>query len=145
MRRGDGNGGQVNGGRVRGGRGRRWGGAGERGAGTVWVVAFMAVIWVGGVAALTVGGVRAARHRGDAAADLAALAGAAHVADGRAAACGRAREIAAASGARLQTCTVRGDVVEVRVVVRVKGPGEIGDLRIVSRARAGPVGDMGVT
>ncbi|WP_051300785.1 Rv3654c family TadE-like protein [Actinomadura rifamycini] len=124
----------------------RWGGgAGERGVGTVWVVAFMAVIWVGGVAALAVGGVRAARHRGDAAADLAALAGAAHVASGRAAACGRARDIAAASGARLRTCTVRGDVVEVRVVVRVKGPGKIGDLQIVSRARAGPVGDMGVT
>ncbi|RSN70161.1 TadE family type IV pilus minor pilin [Actinomadura sp. WAC 06369] len=49
------------------------------------------------------------------------------------------------TGVDTATCTVRGDVVEVRVVVRVKGPGKIGDLQIVSRARAGPVGDMGVT
>ncbi|QFG23301.1 hypothetical protein F7P10_21450 [Actinomadura sp. WMMB 499] len=117
----------------------------DRGAGTLWVVAFMAVIWMGGVAAMAVGGVRAARHRGDAAADLAALAGAAHAAEGRAAACRWAREMAGASGARLERCTVRGEVVEVRVAVRVRGPGEIGELRIVSRARAGPVGDMGVT
>ncbi|GGV23532.1 hypothetical protein GCM10010182_52540 [Actinomadura cremea] len=118
---------------------------GDRGSGTLWVVAFMAVIWVGGVAAMTVGAVRAARHRGDAAADLAALAGAAHVAEGRAGACRWAREVAMASGARMERCTVRGEVVEVRVVVGVNGPGEIGVLRIVSRARAGPVGDKGVT
>ncbi|OLT27918.1 hypothetical protein BJF79_11365 [Actinomadura sp. CNU-125] len=108
-------------------------------------MAFMAVIWVGGVAAMAAGGVRAARHRGDAAPISRRCAGASHVAEGGAAACRWAREIAGESGATLERCTVRGEVVDVRVVVRVRGPGKIGDLRIVSRARAGPVGDMGVT
>ncbi|MWA06888.1 hypothetical protein F8568_042425 [Actinomadura sp. LD22] len=120
-------------------------GRGDRGAGTIWVVAFMAVIWVGGVAAVEVGGVRAARHRGDAAADLAALAGAARVADGAADACGRAREIAKRSGALMARCRVRGEVVEVAVTVAVRVPLGGGAVRIRSRARAGPVGRGGVT
>ncbi|QKW39889.1 flp pilus-assembly TadE/G-like family protein [Actinomadura sp. NAK00032] len=121
---------------------RVWGG--DRGSGTVWVVAFAAVVWVAGVAAIAVGGVRGARHRGDAAADMAALAAAARVADGGRSACARAREIAADSGARLAQCRVRGGDVEVSVTVRLKVPMGIGDLRVVSRARAGPVGRDGV-
>ncbi|MFG2018329.1 Rv3654c family TadE-like protein [Actinomadura geliboluensis] len=117
---------------------------GDRGAGTVWVVAFAAVVWVAGVAAIAVGGVRGARQRGDAAADMAALAAAARVADGGRSACARAREIAAGSGARLTQCRVRGDDVEVTVTVRLKVPMGIGDLRVISRARAGPVGRDGV-
>ncbi|MFG1858544.1 Rv3654c family TadE-like protein [Actinomadura geliboluensis] len=122
---------------------RRLGGV-DRGAGTVWVVAFAAVVWVAGVAAIAVGGVRGARQRGDAAADMAALAAAARVADGGRSACGRAREIAAGSGARLTECRIRGDDVEVMVTVRLKVPMGIGDLRVISRARAGPVGRDGV-
>ncbi|WP_347256651.1 Rv3654c family TadE-like protein [Actinomadura sp. RB99] len=121
----------------------RWGC--DRGAGTVWVVAFMVVIWVGGVAAVGVGGVRAARHRGDTAADLAALAGAARAADGAADACGRAREVAARSGARLARCRVRGEVVDVEVTVALRVPLGGGAVRVRSRARAGPVGSEGVT
>ncbi|WP_372442227.1 Rv3654c family TadE-like protein [Actinomadura violacea] len=117
----------------------------DRGAGTLWVVAFMAVIWVGGVVAVGVGGVRAARHRGDAAADLAALAGAARVADGAAGACGKARAIASRSGARMVRCRVRGETVEVEVAVGLRVPLGGGDVRVRSRARAGPVGRDGVT
>ncbi|WP_281181558.1 Rv3654c family TadE-like protein [Actinomadura latina] len=116
----------------------------DRGSGTVWVVAFAAVVWVTGVAAIAVGGVRAARHRGDAAADMAALAAAARVAGGGASACLRAGDIAAESGARLSRCRVSGEVVDVSVTVRLKVPLGIGHLQVVSRARAGPVGRDGV-
>ncbi len=116
----------------------------DRGAGTIWVLAFAAVIWVGGIAAVAVGGVRGARHRADAAADLAALAGAARLADGAGGACARAQRIADESGARLARCRVRGDVVEVAVAVDLKVPMGIGTVRVLSRARAGPVGREGV-
>lgn len=75
---------------------------------------------------------------GDAAADMAALAGAARVAYGDA--CARAKEIAVESGARVARCRVRGDVVEVSVTVELHVPMGIGGLRVASRARAGPVG-----
>ncbi|MFB4300453.1 Rv3654c family TadE-like protein [Actinomadura sp. NTSP31] len=123
--------------------GQRW--RSDRGSGTVWVVAFMAVIWVGGVVAVGVGGIRAARHRGDAAADLAALAGAARVADGSVAACREAREIARRSGARMAGCVVRGEIVDVCVTVALRAPVGGGAVRIESRARAGPAGRDGVT
>jgi secretion/DNA translocation related TadE-like protein len=102
------------------------------------VLAFASVVWVVGVAAIMVGGVRVARHRADAAADMAALAGAARVAYGDA--CARAREIAAESGARVTRCRVRGDVVEVSVTIELEVPMGIGGLRVASRAAAGPVG-----
>ncbi|TDB84011.1 hypothetical protein E1264_26285 [Actinomadura sp. KC216] len=101
-------------------------------------------IWVGGIAAVAVGGVRGARHRANAAADLAALAGAAQVAAGDGGACGRAESVAVGSGARLVRCQVEGDVVEVSVTVDVIVPMGIGALKGVSRARAGPVGGNGV-
>ncbi|WP_346041442.1 Rv3654c family TadE-like protein [Actinomadura chokoriensis] len=121
---------------------RLWGT--DRGSGTIWVVAFAAVVWVAGVAAIAVGGVRAARHRGDAAADMAALAAAAYVAEGDEAACRRAADIAVESGARLSGCRVSGDTAAVSVTVPLKVPMGIGNLRVVSRARAGPVGRDGV-
>nr|WP_089329860.1 Rv3654c family TadE-like protein [Actinomadura meyerae] len=122
----------------------KWTLGADRGAGTIWVVAFAAVVWVGGVAAIAAGGVRAARHRGDAAADMAALAAAGRVAEGGRPACARAREVAAGSGARLAQCRVRGGVVEVSVAVPLKVPMGIGRPRVISRARAGPVGRDGV-
>ncbi|TMQ87390.1 hypothetical protein ETD83_39880, partial [Actinomadura soli] len=90
--------------------------------------------------AVAVGGVRGARHRANTAADLAALAGAAWVAEGGGAPCGRAESIAAGSGARMARCRVRGHVVEVSVTVDVVVPMGIGALKVESRARAGPVG-----
>ncbi|MEV0660178.1 Rv3654c family TadE-like protein [Actinomadura luteofluorescens] len=117
---------------------------GDRGSGTVWVLAFAVVLWVVGVAAVLVGGVRGARHRGEAAADMAALAGAARVADGGGVACARAREIAVGSGARVVRCRVRGEVVDVSVAVDVPMLMGLKGRRIVSRARAGPAGQDGV-
>ncbi|MQY05480.1 Rv3654c family TadE-like protein [Actinomadura macrotermitis] len=116
----------------------------DAGAGTVLVVAFLGAVWLAGVAAMAVGGVRAARQRGDAAADLAALAGAQRVAEGSAVACRRAGEIAAASRGRLSRCAVRGRDVEVSVSVDARVPLGVAEVRIVSRARAGPAAPEGV-
>ncbi|WP_165494909.1 Rv3654c family TadE-like protein [Actinomadura roseirufa] len=112
----------------------------ERGAGTIWVVGFLAIIWLVGGAAVAVGGVRGVRHRVDAAADLAALAGAEHVPDGGGVACARVRSVAASSGVRVSRCVVRGEVVDVSVWRPVDVPLGIGVVRVESRARAGPVG-----
>ncbi|WP_168221190.1 Rv3654c family TadE-like protein [Actinomadura sp. WMMA1423] len=117
---------------------------GDRGSGTVWVLAFAGLVWVVGVAAILVGGVRGARHRGEAAADMAALAGAARVADGGAVACARAKEIAVESRAQVLRCRVQGEVVDVSVAVDIVMPTGLKGRRIVSRARAGPVEQDGV-
>ncbi|MEV3923398.1 Rv3654c family TadE-like protein [Actinomadura coerulea] len=119
-------------------------GGGDRGSGSLWVLGFAVVVWVVGVAAILVGGVRGARHRGEAAADMAALAGAARVADGGGAACVRAREIAVRSGARVVRCRVRGEVVDVSVAVEAPMLMGLKGRLIVSRARAGPVERDGV-
>ncbi|MEU6034401.1 Rv3654c family TadE-like protein [Actinomadura sp. NPDC047616] len=112
--------------------------AGDEGGGALWVVAFMAVVWVSAVAALAVGGVRVARHRADAAADLAALAAAARVAEGAGEACRSAAVVVREFGGRLKRCQVRGSIVDVSVTIAVTGALAIGDIRIVSRARGGP-------
>jgi secretion/DNA translocation related TadE-like protein len=98
------------------------------------VLAFAVLVWVVGVAAVLVGGVRSARHRAETAADIAALAGAARVADGGGAACARAKEIAVESRARILRCRVRGEVVDVSVAVDITMPMGLKGRRIVSRA-----------
>ncbi|MFB4316307.1 Rv3654c family TadE-like protein [Actinomadura sp. 21ATH] len=110
----------------------------DRGAGVVWVVAFMGVVWGVGVAALGVGAARAARHRADSVADLAALGGAGRAIEGRVVACRVAAEVAEGGGARLSRCSVRDGTVDVSVTARFRG------MEVVSRARAGPVGSEGV-
>ncbi|POM26492.1 helicase/secretion neighborhood TadE-like protein [Actinomadura rubteroloni] len=110
----------------------------DRGSGTVWVVAFMGVVWAVGVAAIAVGGVRGARARAEAAADFAALAGAGQLGgDGRM--CRKARDVAAASGGRLVSCVAHGGIVDVAVAANVRMPLGLGERRIVVRSRAGPV------
>lgn len=89
-------------------------------------------ITVGGLA---VGSVVLARHRAQAAADLAALAAAQGIAAGGPAACGWAQNVAEAMGARLRGCRVAGLDVTVSVSVdtglRLGGQAE-------AAARAGP-------
>ncbi|MFC5749174.1 Rv3654c family TadE-like protein [Actinomadura rugatobispora] len=109
----------------------------DRGAGVVWVVACMALVWVVGVAAMTVGAARVTRHRADAAADLAALGAAARAPEGTEVACKAAAEAVRKSGGRLSACSVRDRVAEVSVAMVLRGP--VRGLDVVSRARAGPV------
>jgi secretion/DNA translocation related TadE-like protein len=117
---------------------RRWH-AGDRGSGTVWMLGLIGLTWSMAVMAMTVGGVRAARHRAYAAADLAALAAAAHATGGRPGACRLAAEVARGSGARLRRCALHDRVSEVVVTSDARSVLPLGRLTATARARAGPV------
>jgi secretion/DNA translocation related TadE-like protein len=112
--------------------------SGDRGSGTVWTLALIGLTWSVAVMAMTVGGVRAARHRAYAAADLAALAAAAHGADGPREACRLAAVIARDSGGLLRRCVLRGRVSDVVVISGVRAVLPLGRLAATARARAGP-------
>ena len=116
------------------GDGRR--AAHQRGNAAVLVVGLTGVLVTVTVLVAVVGGVVADQRRVEAAADLAALAGAGAVQAGRDG-CAAARLVADRNGGDLRRCAVDGDVVTVEVgrdsqVV-------LGRLALVGRARAGPV------
>lgn len=98
------------------------------------MVAVLVIVTLGGV---LIGSAVAARHRAQSAADLAALAAAARVAAGPAAACGEARALAAAVHVDVQACAV--EQLDVIVTVAVPVGGRIGT-RATAAARAGPAG-----
>lgn len=109
-----------------------------RGAATVLVVAMAGVLLLVGAAAGVVGALFVAHRTAQAAADLAAVAGATALAEhsGRDP-CREAAEIATANGATLTACTARGE--DVRVEVSVSGPHWLGqDQDLLAEARAGP-------
>ncbi|WP_460435340.1 Rv3654c family TadE-like protein [Angustibacter speluncae] len=116
---------------------------GDEGAGSVLVVALVAVLGVGALGVTTVGQAVLARHRAGTAADLAALAAASaawpSTASGRCADEVRAaaRQVAAANRGALVGCRADGASVEVVVTVPVEGPAaSVGPAR--ATARAGP-------
>lgn len=106
---------------------------GDRGSASALVVAVVAVTvtlagWLGLLASA-----QAARGRAQAAADLAALAAARRVLDGRDDACGLAAQVVVRNGSRLAACADEGiGVVSVQVTV----PTMLGDAQ--ADARAGP-------
>lgn len=108
----------------------------DTGAATVlaalMIVVVMAVAGVG----VRVGSAVVARHRAQGAADLAALAAAARLPNGTAAACQGALEVSRTMGAELADCTVAQLDVVIAVVVEAGGP--MGG-RARASARAGPV------
>jgi secretion/DNA translocation related TadE-like protein len=111
----------------------------RRGRGSVSVLAVTLIGVLGTVAILVgvLGGVVADQRRVEAAADLAALAGAGAAQAGEDA-CAAARSSAGRNGGRLVTCTVSGEEVTVRVERRTRpmlGRG----LELAGTARAGPV------
>jgi secretion/DNA translocation related TadE-like protein len=97
----------------------------------------MSLVWLTAAVAMTVGGVRAARHRAHAAADLAALAAASHALDGPALACDVAESVARAAGGHVTGCVLRGRVADVTISASAHVPG-FGTLPVTARARAGP-------
>lgn len=108
----------------------------ERGSATVLTTAFLGVLLLVGAALGVVAAMVVAHRTAQSAADLAALAGARSLAEGRDA-CAAAVDLAAANGAEVTGCAVSGR--EVRVTVEVAGPrwlGQTGDL--TAQARAGP-------
>ncbi|WUI29086.1 flp pilus-assembly TadE/G-like family protein [Mycobacterium sp. NBC_00419] len=101
----------------------------EAGSATVLGALLIAVLVVIALAGVQLGGAVVARHRAQAAADLAALAAAAALPEGPAAACRQALAVTGAMGAVLQGCGV--DHLDVVLTVG------LGRARAV--ARAGPV------
>ncbi|MEU8513239.1 Rv3654c family TadE-like protein [Kitasatospora sp. NPDC048722] len=126
--------------RVAAARGR--GGAADAGSATVWLVAFAMLGCSVFAATMAVGAVVVARHRAEAAADLAALAAADRLFLDPDGGCGRAVGIVAAQGAGLVSCVLDRDDDAVEVVAEVPVAGlpvrlPVGPAR--ARARAGPV------
>jgi secretion/DNA translocation related TadE-like protein len=110
----------------------------DRGSASVIAAAMMTLLMVLAGAGVMVGSAVTARHRAQAAADLAALAGAGQVASGQSAACASAASVARAMQAGVATCTVDG----LDVVVTIEVPVRLGRLGIQAAhaaARAGPV------
>lgn len=108
----------------------------EHGAATVAVVSLVGVVLLVALGAAAVLGAAVAHRQAQAAADLAALAGAVRQQEASDP-CATAAEVAAANGARLDTC--RPDGRDVVVTVTVEIPGDFPVLReVAARARAGP-------
>jgi secretion/DNA translocation related TadE-like protein len=102
-------------------------------------VAMMAVLLAITTGGVFVGVVVIARHRAQAAADLAALAAAVHLADGTAAACTQASALARAMRTAVARCWVEDLDVIVTVEAHVPfGRMDVGPAR--ATARAGPAG-----
>jgi len=101
-------------------------------------VAMMAVLLTVTVACVYLGAAVIARHRAQAAADLAALAAAGGLADGAQAACAHAVAVAEAMDTSIARCEVTGLDVVVTVDVSV-ALGRLGRGTARAVARAGPV------
>ena len=109
----------------------------DQGAGSVLALAMIGLLVVVTCVAGAAGAVVATHRTAQAAADLAALAGAGELQLGGSA-CGRAAEVARSNRSVLRHCTVRGTRVGVEVVAdTVHLPG--GALDLPARAWAGPV------
>ena len=114
------------------------GGAGDRGAASLFVLAVGLVLVAAGLAGAAVGSARVARHTARNAADLGALAGAVHAVEGTPVACAVADRFVSANGARMTGCTVSGLEILIRAEVRVAPlPGVT--RQAVAEARAGPI------
>jgi secretion/DNA translocation related TadE-like protein len=105
---------------------------------TIWTAALTGLIWLACSGALLYGAAVTGRHRVETAADLAALAAAAHVPDGEPGACAEAASIAARNGGTLRACRVAGADVEVAVSAPIR-LGRFGVRTATALARAGPV------
>ncbi|OLR90254.1 hypothetical protein BJP25_01445 [Actinokineospora bangkokensis] len=98
------------------------------------IAVVVAAAWAGVVLGLVV----VERHRAEASADLAALAGAVRAVEGERGACSAAGWVAGRMGVELTGCRVEGAVVAVDVLGRA--PGVLGGFgRGRAAARAGPV------
>jgi secretion/DNA translocation related TadE-like protein len=110
----------------------------DRGSATLVAVAVMAVLLALTLGGVAVGSAVIARHRAQAAADLAALAAAAHLADGAGEACSHAAALVHAMRTVLTQCAVEDlDVVVAVDASVVFGRMGVGPAR--ASARAGPV------
>lgn len=113
-------------------------GPGDEGFATVWAAGAVFVVLTFYGLLIWLGAATVTRHRVAAAADLAALAAAAHVADGAEEACAQAERVARRMDTRLRACDLDGRDALVRVRARPPlVPAELGAVAVT--ARAGPV------
>lgn len=109
----------------------------ESGIATLWGLAIIGILLLFAAVSAGVVSLIGARHQAEAAADLAALAGAQSIADGTDDPCQVADRVAVANRGRLVRCTVYDDIVEVRV--EIESPRLLGRAwTLTGRARAGP-------
>ncbi len=109
----------------------------DAGSATVWLVGLAALVGLSVTVGIVQGSAVLARHRAEAAADMAVLAGAIQASAGQPDPCGAAARIAGRNGVLLAQCAVYGEDVEV-VVTRPLRLGTLGSWTASSRARAGP-------
>lgn len=110
----------------------------EDGFATVWVAGTMAAVLTCYSMMLWFGAAVHTRHRATAAADLAALAAAAHFRQGTDLACARASTVTERMRVHLESCLFRGRDSYIAVKADLPGPlSAIGSTG--ARARAGPV------
>jgi secretion/DNA translocation related TadE-like protein len=110
---------------------------GDRGVATVWAAVAVAVLAGIAVFGLHLGEALVARHHVESAADLAALAAAAHLLPGEQYACGQARRVTDRMRVHLVSCRAEGWDVLVEVTARPAGwLGNLG--AATAQARAGP-------
>ncbi|MGH3451734.1 MAG: Rv3654c family TadE-like protein [Haloechinothrix sp.] len=111
----------------------------DDGFATVWAAGAVTALLSIYTLVLWLGAATVTRHRAEAAADLAALAAAAHARAGAVAACQRAATVADRMRVRVDRCELSG--WDALVEVRAAPPGAVAHLGMVTaRARAGPVG-----
>jgi secretion/DNA translocation related TadE-like protein len=108
----------------------------DRGSASLWVLAVGALVVSVALAVALSGAAMTARHRAQVSADLGALAGARHAAEGAQGACARAEMIVARNGTVLVGCRLDGLDLVVDVTASWLLPG-LGAAR--ASARAGPV------
>lgn len=110
----------------------------DRGAATIWAAGGIAAVLVVMTLLLGFGSATVTRHRAASAADLAALAAAAHAISGQERACTRARWVTDRMQVQLTGCRLRG--WEAFVEVAASPPSLIAGFgRAEARAHAGPV------
>ena len=118
-------------------RRRTCAGAHDRGSGTIWLLALSLLVGLVAAAGVLRGVAVVARHRAEAAADLAALAAAQRALEGVDKACAEAARVAGINRTVLVRCAAVGDVVTVEVG-RPLRLGRLGSWMVVARANAGP-------
>jgi secretion/DNA translocation related TadE-like protein len=112
----------------------------ERGSATVWALGAIAALALLTVLVMSLASAVLARHRAEAAADLAALAAASRVETGAGQPCAAARRVARHMAVRLRTCRRAG--VDAITEVALPPSGLLEPFGPASaRARAGPVGE----
>jgi secretion/DNA translocation related TadE-like protein len=110
----------------------------DKGSASIWAAGGIAAMLLIVGLVVAIGAAAVTRHRAGGAADLAALAAAAHATEGEGPACARAGWVAERMGVRLTGCRLRGWDAEVEITAQ---PPDllIGFGAATGHARAGPV------